>query len=115
MLVDDDSSFRAKEWDIAYLWWVVWNAASRLIFRLRAPTTSLGRIVSLYCYVCRSALPTRLPSWPIVLWPATYHSICGNSSVSPTSLLATDSGPLLQTTWSYRLFDWPPSAVALFQ
>jgi len=35
--------------------------------------------------------------------PATYHSICGNSSVSPTCLLVADSSPLLPTTWSIQL------------
>jgi len=45
----------------------------------------------------------------------TTVKICSNSSVSLTSLLATDSGPLLATTWSSRLFDWPTLALARFR
>ena len=44
---------------------------------------------------CAEAHYLWLPSWRTVLWPATYHSVCGNSSVLPTCLLVTDSVPLL--------------------
>ena len=73
-------------------------------------------LISLHCLRVPERI-TRLPSWPTVLWPSTYHSrpTCSHQSESLTCLLVIDSGPLLPTTWSFRLSDWAPSALALFR
>ena len=97
----------------------VQNAAARLISRLRRSDHITNALVSLHWL----RVPERIIYKVAVLTyrgaltgdVRSYHSICGNSSVLLTSLLATDSGPLLPTTWSSRLFDWPPLALALFR